>query len=830
MRKYGKFLAIALVISTAGTTIPVTTAPITAEAASISLNKKSLTLATKDSYALKLTGAKGVSWASKNKAIATVNKSGKVTAKKAGKTMITATYKGKTYKCAVVVKAPKISNAKVSMAIGGTKQLSVLYTISRVQWRSSKPSVAVVNRKGVVTGKKAGTTVITAVVNGKKFSSTVKVSKASTKVRLNASKSTVKIGGSETLKLNNASGRISWKSSNKDVASVNSKGIVKGLRPGKTVITATNGRKSYKCTVTVPKPKLKFSNGKSINYGETTTVTMTGVEGKVKWESDLDFIATINSKGVITPVDNTSATVSFTATVGKYTMEFSINTQFVPESYNDVFIGGSYSFLEKGETITDYDSEFVKIEDGKIIPIKTTKQTKVTVKGKNSAHFLFLTVKEPTFLKQTVTITEGSKKTVFRDCASTVSWSVADTSIASVNSKSTVTAKKPGKTTLTATIGSKKYTCTLVVEKDKNALPDKKEYDESGDDTVATLSNGDIVRTYMNNYDVPMEARIDIFKLTHLDTSATQGKVYEEPYTAGLGHYLEYNDYYVINSQDWFPDSKDVFEESYDRVYDLFKELGILDQPDYVKAREIAVWMKSTKTYGEIHSVNGTWLGVDKCQCQRAASIYQEFMWLLDIPCKLVTSEKLNHAWNVIQLDGKWYRVDVTPNDGEVLYDRPISSILDIKYEDEDNSRYLADLYAIGGKANAGKDYMSGSKLLFYDTIEDFYTALADKNSQLWENYNNDRGLAACIKSFVANEDTYSELNSKIEFVGREAHLTYGSFFLVDKNGYAYNNDDNSIVTCYVITHSPTWNGHPNISTHPETYNPKLKPLSSYLK
>ena len=81
MRKYGKFLAIALAISTAGTTIPVTTVPITAEAASISLNKKSLTLATKDSYTLKLTGAKGVSWASKNKAIATVNKSGKVTAK-----------------------------------------------------------------------------------------------------------------------------------------------------------------------------------------------------------------------------------------------------------------------------------------------------------------------------------------------------------------------------------------------------------------------------------------------------------------------------------------------------------------------------------------------------------------------------------------------------------------------------------------------------------------------------------------------------------------------------------------------------------------------------
>ena len=814
MRKYGKFLAIALVISTAGTTIPVTTAPITAEAASISLNKKSLTLATKDSYALKLTGAKGVSWASKNKAIATVNKSGKVTAKKAGKTTITAIYKGKTYKCAVVVKARKISNAKVSMSVGGTKQLSVLYTISRVQWRSSKPSVAVVNRKGVVTGKKAGTTVITAVVNGKKFSSTVKVSKASTKVKLNASKSTVKIGGSETLKLNNASGRISWKSSNKDVASVNSKGIVKGLRPGKTVITATNGGKSYKCTVTVPKPKLKFSNGKSINYGETTTVTMTGVEGKVKWESDLDFIATINSKGVITPVDNTSATVSFTATVGKYTMEFSIDTQFVPESYNDVFIGGSYSFLEKGETITDYDSEFVKIDDGKIIPIKTTKQTKVTVKGKNSAHFLFLTVKEPTFLKQTVTITEGSKKTVFRDCASTVSWSVADTSIASVNSKSTVTAKKPGKTTLTATIGSKKYTCTLVVEKDKNALPDKKRYDWDE-------------YTYIN-YDLPMEARIDMFSLSFENRDAIKGKFYNQP--NGTGYVLEYDDYFVMVNGFLppFSISGDPLVESYDRVYDLFKELGILDQPDYVKAREIAVWMKSTKTYSlDMHSTDGTWLGVDKMKCGNAADMYLVFMWLLDIPCKIVTSEELNHDWNVIQLDGKWYEVDTTPAN-EISYASGMNFIMTDPLSEKWTTKYNADCYAVGGKANIGTDYTLGIKTLYYNTLDDLVADLDDKDSKFYESYYRDHGYSICIKSYVYNDENEELLYEKLSPILKTGCSI--DRFAMDKNNVMLYNIDNKATTYFVNGAPTTWNGHPNISTHPETYNPKLKPLSSYLK
>ena len=60
----------------------------TVNAASISLNKKSLTLAAKDRYTLKLAGAKNVSWAGKNKAVASVSKKGLVTAKKAGKTVI----------------------------------------------------------------------------------------------------------------------------------------------------------------------------------------------------------------------------------------------------------------------------------------------------------------------------------------------------------------------------------------------------------------------------------------------------------------------------------------------------------------------------------------------------------------------------------------------------------------------------------------------------------------------------------------------------------------------------------------------------------------------
>lgn len=76
------------------------------------LNKTSLKLKKGKTYQLKTKNVKGtVTWKSSNKKIATVSKKGKVTAKKAGSTVIKATYKKngkiKTLKCKVTVTAAK---------------------------------------------------------------------------------------------------------------------------------------------------------------------------------------------------------------------------------------------------------------------------------------------------------------------------------------------------------------------------------------------------------------------------------------------------------------------------------------------------------------------------------------------------------------------------------------------------------------------------------------------------------------------------------------------------------------------------------------------------
>lgn len=70
-------------------------------------------------------------------------------------------------------------------------------------------------------------------------------------VKLSRTSVTLSAGKSTTLKLNGTKKKPTWKSSNKNVASVSSTGKVKGLKAGTATITAKVGKKQYSCKVTV---------------------------------------------------------------------------------------------------------------------------------------------------------------------------------------------------------------------------------------------------------------------------------------------------------------------------------------------------------------------------------------------------------------------------------------------------------------------------------------------------------------------------------------------------------------------------------------------------
>lgn len=140
----------------------------------------------------------------------------------------------------------KLNKTAASVTAGNTLQLKVKGTSKKATWSSSKKSVAAVNAKGVVTAKKKGTAVITAKIGSKKYTCKLTVKP----LALNKTKLSLRPGKSAALKLDTKS-KIKWKSSNKKVATVNSKGKVSAKKAGKATITATVGKKKFKCAVTV---------------------------------------------------------------------------------------------------------------------------------------------------------------------------------------------------------------------------------------------------------------------------------------------------------------------------------------------------------------------------------------------------------------------------------------------------------------------------------------------------------------------------------------------------------------------------------------------------
>ena len=226
--------------------------------AEFKLNKTSETLysgaAVTLSATTNLTG--DITWKSSDVKVATVDAKGNVKAVNAGTATITATLGKVSATFTVTVKNPSITAKADSSVIYTKSKTTTKINVAKdgvtgnATFRSSNKKVATVSANGIVKAKKAGKVNITVQVGNCR--QVVKITVKKPTMKLTKSSAKLKKGKKVTIKVKAAPvSKVTFKSSNKKVATVSSKGVVKAKKKGTATITVKcNGiTRKFKITV-----------------------------------------------------------------------------------------------------------------------------------------------------------------------------------------------------------------------------------------------------------------------------------------------------------------------------------------------------------------------------------------------------------------------------------------------------------------------------------------------------------------------------------------------------------------------------------------------------
>ncbi|MCR5485313.1 MAG: Ig-like domain-containing protein [Clostridiales bacterium] len=295
---------------------------------------------------------KNITWTSSNSSVASVSKTGVVTALSGGNASITATTEDGGYHavCLVSITVP-VSSVTVSpksgtIYVGKTIQLSSEISPADASdkgmtWYSMDGNVATVSESGLVTGVSPGTARIICLATSDSAKTdaceiTVKEYVMPSGVTVSPSETSLYVGHTVRLSAsvlpNNAVNKnVTWSSSNGSVATVASDGLVSAKKAGTAVITAkaVDGSVSGSCRVTVLENKLEritIANLPKTQYTYRDSLDKTGLtlnaeysDGSVKQVTDMSKMNVTGFDGKKTGVQ--TLTVSYSGLTTTYTVE-----------------------------------------------------------------------------------------------------------------------------------------------------------------------------------------------------------------------------------------------------------------------------------------------------------------------------------------------------------------------------------------------------------------------------------------------------------------------------------------------------------------------------
>lgn len=279
--------------------------------------------------------------------------------------------------------------------------LTQVFANDAVVWSTNDNDVININQQGYVYAKHAGTAVLTATKDNASVTCVIKVK--ALHPYFDHDSLDVYTLEPATLTVNDYGARtIKWKSKDPKIATVEN-GVIQGLKPGTTTISAKVGDDTLECKVKVKRKTFKISHKEATFYvGDEGQLGIENAYPDIKWETSNAAVATVANGHI------------WTMSPGKATLKATSNGQTV-------------------KCVVTVKKRVPRLD-----------QTKVTLLTDQKVVLNILDKANP---------------------EDVVQWSSNKKKIASVNEFGEVTGLKKGKTVITAKIGKKKYKATVTVKK-----------------------------------------------------------------------------------------------------------------------------------------------------------------------------------------------------------------------------------------------------------------------------------------------------------------------------------------------------------------------------
>ena len=384
-----------------------------------------------------------IEWSSSDTSILAVTSTGLVTARRMGSATVYAKWKSKFGKRGIAVTdtVPAkvvVSPSTTNQAVGSQVNLTAAVSTSTgralpghvVKWTSTDSRYVSVTATGVATAVRPGNAKVIASADDKAAdTANVTVSPAAI-ASISVSPSTQTVSSGHTLQLaahakdaagNELTGRtVGWASSDEDVATVSTSGVVTATTLGTATITATSEGVHASATIHVAAgdvAKITVDPGSvGLVSGRTQQLSASMEDGagnslpahNVSWSSANSSIATVSSDGMLTALHTGSTTISATA-----------------------------------NGVTGHASVVVSAGAVKTIAVSPTS----------------MRLTDGDTQQLSAKLTDASGNSLDQD----VAWSSSNSTVATVSSSGVVTAKQAGSATITAAAGGASGSSSLTV-------------------------------------------------------------------------------------------------------------------------------------------------------------------------------------------------------------------------------------------------------------------------------------------------------------------------------------------------------------------------------